>query len=54
MTEKEEIEIEIKSYQEVIRQFSKGCDPRMETGLDEFLCEIEDKIEELKKKLNGT
>ena len=51
MTEREEIEIEIKSYQEVIIH---DCDSRMEFGLNKFLSEIEDKIKELKKKLNGT
>lgn len=51
--ERIELEIEKASYQEVIKQFSKG-DTRMETSLDAFLCEIEDKIEEINKKLNGT
>lgn len=45
-----ELEIEKASYQEVIKQFTKGCDARMETSLDEFLCGIEAKI----KEINGT
>lgn len=47
---KEEIEIEIKSYQEVIRQFTKGnpSDARMSISFDQFLKSIEDKIKELK------
>ena len=42
MTNKEIIELEIEkaSLQEVINQFTKGYDARMETKLDEFLCEI--------------
>lgn len=46
-------EIEKKSYQEVIKQFSKG-DARMSTSLDEFLCGIEKKIKEINDKLSGT
>lgn len=52
--ERIDLEIEKASYQEVIKQFTKGCDARMETDLDKFLCDIEDKIEEINKKLNGT
>lgn len=52
--ERQELEIEKKSYQEVVRQFSKGCDARMEVGLNQFLTEIEDKIKEIDLKLNGT
>ena len=44
-----DLEIEKASYQEVIKQFTKGCDARMETSLDEFLCSIEDKIEEINR-----
>lgn len=51
---KEELEIEIKSLQEVLKQFTKGCDPRMEISLDKFLCDIENRIKELQKQLNGT
>ena len=53
MTEQERIDLEIEkaSYQEVIKQFSKGCDARMETSLNEFLCSLEDKIREINKKL---
>lgn len=54
MNKRQELEIEIKSYQEVIFQFSKGCDARMSIQLDRFLKDIEKKIEELKIKLNGT
>ena len=56
MTEQEilELTIEKKAYEEVIKQFSKGCDPRMECGLNEFLCGIEDKIREIDEKLRLT
>jgi hypothetical protein len=49
--ERTKLEIEKSSYQEVIKQFTKGCDSRMEVELDAFLCEIEDKIIEINKKL---
>lgn len=51
--ERIDLEIEKASYQEVIKQFTKGCDARMETGLNEFLCDIESKIEEINIKLNA-
>lgn len=51
--ERIELEIERASYQEVVKQLSKGCDARMETGLNEFLCGIETKIEEISLKLNS-
>lgn len=50
--EKQELIIEKISYQEVIRQMSKG-DARMEISLNEFLCGIEEKIREIDRKLNG-
>ena len=55
MNEQERIDLEIEktSYQEVIKQMSKGCDARMETGLNEFLSDIETKIEQINKKLNA-
>jgi hypothetical protein len=54
MTEQEilELTIEKRAYQEVVKQFSKGCDPRMEISLNDFLCGIEDKIKEIDLKLN--
>lgn len=53
MTKQEKIELEIEkaSYQEVIKQFSKGCDARMEISLNDFLCSLQDKIKEIDKKL---
>lgn len=55
MTKQEIIELTIEkiAYEEVVKQFSKGIDPRMETGLNEFLCEIEDKIRVLGAKINS-
>lgn len=53
--ERIELEIEKKSFQEVVKQFTMhDCDARMEVGLNRFLCEIEDKIKEIDIKLNGT
>lgn len=53
MTELEilELKIEKAAYSEVIKQFTKGCDARMECGLNEFLCGIEGKIREIDIKL---
>jgi hypothetical protein len=54
MTEQERIDliIEKRSYQEVIKQFSSGCDARMEVGLNSFLQDIENKIKEIDRKLD--
>jgi flagellar biosynthesis chaperone FliJ len=54
MTEQEilKLTIEKKAYEEVIKQFTKGCiDARMECSLDEFLRGLENKIKEIDKKL---
>jgi hypothetical protein len=54
MTEQEilDLTIEKKAYEEVIKQFTKGCiDARMECSLDEFLRGLENKIKEIDKKL---
>lgn len=55
MTEQEilDLTIEKKAYQEVIKQFTKGCDARMECSLDEFLRGLENKIKEIDEKLKG-
>ena len=52
MTDEEIIKLKIEkaAYLEVVKQLSKG-DARMETGLDDFLCDIEDKIKDINKKL---
>lgn len=50
---RQEIEIEIRSYREVLKQFNKG-DARMSISLDNLLKTIENKIRELQIQLNGT
>jgi hypothetical protein len=52
MNRKQYLEIEIKSFQEVLSQFSKG-DNRMSTLLDKFCNEIEDRIQQLKAELDS-
>jgi len=55
MTHQERINLELEkaSYEEAIKQFTSTPDARMEISLDKFLCDIEDKIKEINKKLNG-
>ena len=57
MTKQERIQLEIekRSYQEVVRQFIiHDCDSRMCTKLNAFLSSIENKIKEIDEKLNVT
>jgi hypothetical protein len=56
MTEQElvSLEIERRSLLEVVRQFTiHDCDPRMETGLNEFLTDLERKAAEIKAKIDN-
>jgi predicted CopG family antitoxin len=57
MSEEENIKLTIEklSYAEVIRQFTiHNCDIRMEVTMNAFLSDIEEKIKEIDRKLNGT